>query len=141
MFEQAADRRRFHAGFAQKAPTAVAWALAFGLAARAQVIGGPPPEGHGAQRALRPGGGSGPQGGPPGLPGAFKPVFGSGAQYELSTEKEKIGRWACVVVGKEKVGGDEGYWLEMRFEGAEEGSMVMKQLMGFNFFDLQVKVK
>ena len=111
MLEQAGLRRRFYARFARKAATAAALALAFGLAAPAQEIGGPPPAG------------------PPELPGAFKPVVGSGAQYELSTEKEKNMRCAYVVVGKEKVGGDEGYWLEMRFEVGEEGSMLMKQLI------------
>jgi hypothetical protein len=64
----------------------------------------------------------------PRMPGEFKPVVGSGAQYEVTMTKEKV-TWAYAVVGKENVEGAEGYWLEMRLEGGKAGSVVMKHLM------------
>jgi len=65
----------------------------------------------------------------PSIPGEFKPVVGSGAQYEVTTKKNEKMNWAYAVVGKETVEGAEGYWLEMRLEGAKEGGMVMKHLL------------
>jgi hypothetical protein len=65
----------------------------------------------------------------PSMPGEFKPVVGSGAQYEVTTKKNGKVNWAYAVVGKEAVGGAEGYWLEMRLEGGREGGMVMKHLL------------
>jgi hypothetical protein len=65
----------------------------------------------------------------PQIPGEFKPVVGSGAQYEVTTKKNEKVTWAYAVVGKESVEGAEGYWLEMRLEGGKEGGVVMKHLM------------
>jgi hypothetical protein len=65
----------------------------------------------------------------PSMPGEFKPVVGAGAQYEVTTKKNDKVNWAYAVVGKEAVGGAEGYWLEMRLEGGKEGGMVMKHLL------------
>jgi hypothetical protein len=65
----------------------------------------------------------------PSMPGEFKPVVGAGAQYEVTTKKNEKVNWAYAVVGKEAVGGAEGYWLEMRLEGGKEGGMVMKHLL------------
>jgi hypothetical protein len=65
----------------------------------------------------------------PSMPGEFKPVVGAGAQYEVTTKKNGKVNWAYAVVGKEAVGGAEGYWLEMRLEGGKEGGMVMKHLL------------
>jgi hypothetical protein len=64
----------------------------------------------------------------PKIPGEFKPVVGSGAQYDVTAKNQTV-RWNYAVVGKENVEGAEGYWLEMRLEGAKEGSMIMKHLM------------
>jgi len=65
---------------------------------------------------------------PPRMMGEFKPVVGSGAQYEISAKDHKS-NWAFAVVGKENVQGQEGYWLEMRMEGGKEGNVIMKQLL------------
>lgn len=65
----------------------------------------------------------------PQIPGEFKPVVGSGAQYEVTTKRNEKVTWAYAVVGKENVEGAEGYWLEMRLEGGREGGVVIKQLM------------
>lgn len=63
----------------------------------------------------------------PQIPGVFKPVVGAGAQYQV-TQKGKNMSWAVAVVGKEAVEGNEGFWIEMRLEGGEEGGMIMKSL-------------
>ena len=63
----------------------------------------------------------------PQIPGVFKPVVGTGAQYQV-TQKGKNMSWAVAVVGKESVEGNDGYWLEMRMEGGESGGMIMKSL-------------
>jgi hypothetical protein len=65
---------------------------------------------------------------PPPMMGEFKPVVGSGAQYEVNIKGEKS-TWTYSVVGKESVQGQDGYWLEMRMEGGKAGGTVMKQLL------------
>ena len=65
----------------------------------------------------------------PHLLGDFKPVVGSGAQYQM-TMQDKTMNFAYVIVGKEDVEGSTGYWMEIRSQGAQlPGEMVMKQLL------------
>ena len=65
----------------------------------------------------------------PRLLGEFKPVVGSGAQYHM-TGKNGTMSFAYVVVGKEDVEGNTGYWMEIRSAGpGMPGEMVMKQLL------------
>jgi len=65
----------------------------------------------------------------PRMLGAFKPVVGSGARYEM-TMKDRTMHSAYAIVGQEDVEGSTGYWMEIRTEGAGmPGEMVMKQLM------------
>jgi hypothetical protein len=72
-------------------------------------------------------GGMGPQA--PRLLGEFKPVVGSGAQYQM-TAKNGTMTFAYVIVGQEDVEGSTGYWMEIRLENpAMGGEMVMKQLV------------
>jgi hypothetical protein len=69
-------------------------------------------------------------GGPqtPKIPTPFRPVVGSGAQYEVTTRDGKM-TFTYAVVGKEPVDGNDGYWLEIRSEGAMlNGEMVIKEL-------------
>jgi hypothetical protein len=69
----------------------------------------------------------GPQ--PPKLLGEFKPVVGSGAQYQM-TAKNSTMNFAYAIVGTENVEGKAGYWMEIRSEGGNmPGEMVMKQLL------------
>jgi len=63
----------------------------------------------------------------PDIPGLFKPVVGTGAQYQVTRKGERES-WAIAVVGKETIGGNDGYWLEMRTEGGMAGGMIMKSL-------------
>jgi len=74
------------------------------------------------------------QGGPqaPKMPGLFKPVVGSGAQYQF-TSKGYNADMAYAVVGEEQVDGNEGYWLEIRIDNSKmKGEMVMKELIVMN---------
>jgi hypothetical protein len=65
----------------------------------------------------------------PRLLGEFKPVVGSGAQYQM-TAKNGTMSFAYVIVGQEDVEGSTGYWMEIRSENPNmPGEMVMKQLM------------
>ena len=65
---------------------------------------------------------------PPQMFGAFKPVVGSGAQYQVTTQQGTMS-FAYVIVGKEDVEGNTGYWMEIRSSGGQmPGEMVMKQL-------------
>jgi len=65
----------------------------------------------------------------PRLLGEFKPVVGSGAQYQM-TEKGHTMKYVYAIVGKEDVEGSTGYWMEMRMESpGMPGETVMKHLM------------
>jgi hypothetical protein len=65
---------------------------------------------------------------PPTMYGEFKPVVGTGAQYEATMKGQKF-LWTYAVVGKETVQGQEGNWLEMRMEGGPQGTVIMKHLI------------
>ncbi len=65
---------------------------------------------------------------PPQIPGDFKPVVGSGAQYEMTTKDGKM-EMAVAVVGKESVNGADGYWVETRMLGGKGEGMISKMLM------------
>ena len=65
----------------------------------------------------------------PRMLGAFKPVVGSGAQYQMTAQNRTMS-FAYVIVGQEDVEGSAGYWMEIRSENpGMPGEMVMKQLM------------
>src|SRR5579859_8306220 len=66
---------------------------------------------------------------PPQIPGEFKPVVGSGAQYEISSKKDAKMDMAYAIVGKESVDGADGYWMEIRMLNGKAEGMIMKQLM------------
>lgn len=78
--------------------------------------------------AQRPGGGMNPMGGMPSF-GLQNPTIGSGSEY-LVTAKGKEMDMAIVALGKEDVGGETGYWMEMRMNSEQlGGEMVMKDLV------------
>lgn len=64
----------------------------------------------------------------PNIPGMFKPVVGSGAEYQITAKGDKMD-WQYAVVGKETVDGNEGYWLEMRMKSGKGAGAIMKQLV------------
>ena len=64
----------------------------------------------------------------PAMRGIFNPVVGSGGQYEMTTEKGTKMEMEIAVVGKESVGGKDGYWFEMAMSNTSMGQMVTKTL-------------
>lgn len=64
---------------------------------------------------------------PPDIPGMFHPVVGSGAEYNISTNKQPDNTFAFVIVGQE----DGGYWMEIRTNNKGQ-AVAMKQLMAGN---------
>jgi hypothetical protein len=64
----------------------------------------------------------------PAMRGIFNPVVGSGGQYEMTTEKGTKMEMEIAVVGKESVGGKDGYWFETTFSDPSMGRMVHKTL-------------
>ncbi|HKW89052.1 MAG TPA: hypothetical protein VJN21_09865 [Candidatus Acidoferrales bacterium] len=51
---------------------------------------------------------------PPAISGVWNPTVGSGAEYEMDTERGKT-TMEVAVVGQETVDGKDGYWLETSF--------------------------
>lgn len=77
--------------------------------------------------AQRPGG-MNPLGGIPGF-GLQNPSIGSGSEYEIDSKGKQMDM-SIVAMGKEDVGGDTGYWMEMRINSEQTGGeMVMKDLV------------
>jgi hypothetical protein len=64
----------------------------------------------------------------PMIPGMFKPMVGSGAEYQITMKNDQMD-WQYAVVGKETVDGSEGYWLEMRMKSGKGEGAIMKQLV------------
>jgi hypothetical protein len=75
----------------------------------------------------------------PKILGLFKPVVGSGAQYQMTAKNGTMG-FAFAIVGQEDVEGSTGYWMEIRTENpGMPGEMVMKQLMVLSGDKPQIK--
>lgn len=64
----------------------------------------------------------------PAMRGILNPVVGSGGQYEMTTEKGTKMVMEIAVVGKESVGGKDGYWFEMTMANTSMGQMITKTL-------------
>ncbi|MGH9691840.1 MAG: hypothetical protein ACRD4C_12305 [Candidatus Acidiferrales bacterium] len=60
--------------------------------------------------------------------GLFNPIVGFGAQYEIQTDKGTKMVMEINVVGKESVGGKDGYWFETTMSNPQMGDIVMKVL-------------
>jgi hypothetical protein len=79
--------------------------------------------------AQRPGGGGmNPFGSMPSF-GLQNPTLGSGSEYLMTTRGKDVDM-SIVALGKEDVGGQTGYWMEMRMVNPDlGGEMVMKSLV------------
>jgi hypothetical protein len=79
--------------------------------------------------AQRPGGGGmNPFGAMPSF-GLQNPTAGSGSEYVMTTRGKEMD-FSVVALGKEDVGGETGYWMEMRMTNEQlGGEMVMKSLV------------
>jgi hypothetical protein len=74
------------------------------------------------------GGGMNPMAGMPSF-GLQNPIIGSGSEYLMTTNGREMDM-AIVALGKEDVGGQAGYWMEMRMTSQDlGGEMVMKTLV------------
>jgi len=62
------------------------------------------------------------------LRGLFNPIVGSGAQYEVQPSGKPKMNIEIDVVGKESVGGKDGYWLETTMADTPMGDVTMKML-------------
>jgi hypothetical protein len=65
--------------------------------------------------------------GGPELRGIWSPVVGSGSAYATESRQGKA-EMEVAIVGKEMVGADTGYWLEMYMSG-QRGTFIIKNLM------------
>ena len=65
---------------------------------------------------------------PPMPRGMFNPVVGAGAVYEMVGQNGDKTTMQIAVIGKESVGGKDGYWFETTMTGMQQGEMVIKSL-------------
>jgi len=63
--------------------------------------------------------------GPPKMSGVWNPVVGSGAVYAMKHKGKSEGEMQFVIVGRETVGADTGYWLEVTMNSQEMGGEVV----------------
>ncbi|MGH9795770.1 MAG: DUF4412 domain-containing protein [Candidatus Acidiferrales bacterium] len=70
----------------------------------------------------------GPMQGPPVFRGVWSPVVGSGAAYQVETNREKR-EMEMAVVGTEAHEGKTGHWLEIFMKDPRQGDVVMKMLI------------
>ena len=76
--------------------------------------------------------------GPPMPHGLFNPVVGSGALYQMVKADGTKTTMEIVVLGKESVGGKDGYWFEMTMYGTPRGDMIIKNLTVLDGANIQV---
>src|ERR1039458_4329553 len=66
----------------------------------------------------------------PDMSGVWHPVVGSGGAYEMTDRDGKKSQIEMTIVGKEDVGGKDGYWMEMAVADPHSGgNMYMKHLL------------
>jgi hypothetical protein len=63
------------------------------------------------------------------LAGLFHPKVGAGAVYEVTDSKGQKSEMEMAVVGKEDIGGNTAYWMEIAFTGGASSGSVMKYLV------------
>ncbi len=65
--------------------------------------------------------------------GAFSPVVGEGAAYEVTTARDNEKRQMEVAItGKEEYQGKTGYWMEYSFTDAKQRAMASKMMVSLN---------
>jgi len=68
-------------------------------------------------------------GGTPQFRGIWNPVVGSGGAYEVQSKDGQKSNMEIAIIGKESVGGKDGYWFEMTMANPRmNGVIVMKSL-------------
>jgi hypothetical protein len=61
-------------------------------------------------------------------PGIFNPVVGAGARYETTDPDGRKTGMEWSLIGKESVGGKDGYWIEWDISGMSMGNITAKEL-------------
>jgi hypothetical protein len=69
-------------------------------------------------------------GGGPHISGLWNPKVGAGGVYQIDSNGQKS-EMTFAVVGKESVGGKDGYWVEMTMQGRQGQGIITKTLMVF----------
>lgn len=77
--------------------------------------------------------------GPPGLSGLWQPTVGAGASYEVQREDQSKQPFEFAVIGKEKVQGSDGVWVEFTISAEQIGMMVVKELVSFDAAKTQMQ--
>jgi hypothetical protein len=62
-------------------------------------------------------------------PGVFNPVMGGGAVYETTDSDGRKSGMELSLIGKESVGGKDGYWIEWNMSGMPMGIVMAKELV------------
>ena len=78
---------------------------------------------------------------PPEIQGAWKPVVGAGAAYEMVSSNGEKSTLEVFIIGKESVGGKDAYWVELvkRDSSSESAApFMMKSLGTFENGTLQI---
>jgi len=78
--------------------------------------------------------------GPPKMSGVWNPVVGSGSVYATKYKGKSEGEMQFAIVGREAVGTETGYWLEVTMANAEMGGeVVYKNLVTLSGGELEFK--
>lgn len=77
--------------------------------------------------------------GPPGLSGLWQPTVGAGASYEVLRADQSKQPFEFAVIGKEKVQGNDGVWVEFTINAEQIGVMVVKELVSFDAAKMQMQ--
>src|ERR1700689_67076 len=65
----------------------------------------------------------------PTMRGVWNPVVGAGGTYELTKKDGTKTSMEMAIVGKESVGGKDGYWFEVTIADSPMGTLIMKSLL------------
>jgi hypothetical protein len=65
----------------------------------------------------------------PNIANIFRPVVGQGAQYENTDKDGKKTKMEMYVVGKEMVGSEEGYWMEVGHGQDSQGNLTYGRML------------
>jgi len=77
--------------------------------------------------------------GPPDMRGIWNPVVGAGAAYEMQAKGSEKSSMEMAIVGKESVGGKDGYWMELTMNDSRSGGeMIMKYLYVLDAQSMQI---
>ncbi|HTU32506.1 MAG TPA: hypothetical protein VMF66_01745 [Candidatus Acidoferrum sp.] len=77
--------------------------------------------------------------GPPGLSGLWQPTVGAAASYDVERPGQPKQPFEFAVIGKEKIQGNDGVWVEFTINAEQIGMMVVKELVSFDPAKMQMQ--